>query len=92
MLVASTFVLGLLPPPALGESHHRGLARRLIAVDRRAIFVVPEGQRPHLRRSDRAAWTFNDAADDNALLAPWQVPALCAEGGGSGHLRNPRLA
>jgi hypothetical protein len=32
MLVASNFVLGLLPPPALGESQHRGLARRGIAL------------------------------------------------------------
>jgi hypothetical protein len=28
MLVASTSVLGILPPPALGERHHRGHARR----------------------------------------------------------------
>jgi len=35
MLVASTFVLGLLPPPALREGRHRGFARRLVAVRRR---------------------------------------------------------
>src|SRR5262245_39630373 len=37
----------LLPPPALGERCHRSLARRLVAVDRRAIFVLAIGQRPH---------------------------------------------
>src|SRR5262249_25061284 len=37
-------ILELLPLPALGERGHRGLARRLVvAVRRRAAFVVPEG-------------------------------------------------
>jgi hypothetical protein len=30
----------LLPPPALGERRHRGLARRLVAVRRRAVLMV----------------------------------------------------
>jgi hypothetical protein len=30
------------PPPAFGERRHRGLARRLVAVRRRAVFVVLE--------------------------------------------------
>src|SRR5215468_847585 len=34
------------PSPALGERRHRSLARRRIAVNRRAIFVVARGQRP----------------------------------------------
>ena len=42
MLVASTFVLGLLPPPALGERRHRSLACRRVAVGRYAILVVPK--------------------------------------------------
>src|SRR5262249_1596112 len=36
-----------LPPPALRERRHRGLARRRVAVRRRAVLVVPEGDRPH---------------------------------------------
>jgi len=36
MLVASTSFVGLLPPPALGERRHRGLARRGVAVHRDA--------------------------------------------------------
>src|SRR5262249_340582 len=36
----------LLPPPALGERRHRSLARRLVAVNRRAVFVVAISQRP----------------------------------------------
>ena len=42
MLVASTSVFAstaLLPPPALGERRHRGLARRCVAVRRRAILA-----------------------------------------------------
>jgi hypothetical protein len=35
------------PPPTLGESRHRGLARRGIAVRRRAVLMVPKGERPH---------------------------------------------
>ena len=52
MLVASTSVVAptaLLPPPALRERRHRGLARRLVAVRRRAVFVVPEGECPYSR-------------------------------------------
>ena len=33
-------ILELLPPPAFGERRHGGLARRLVAVGRRAIFVI----------------------------------------------------
>src|SRR5215472_1716076 len=32
-------ILELLPPPALSERRHRGLARRLVAVRRRAAFM-----------------------------------------------------
>jgi hypothetical protein len=38
-------------PPGLGERLHRGFARGLIAVRRRAVLVVPEGERPHPGRS-----------------------------------------
>jgi bifunctional non-homologous end joining protein LigD len=33
----------LLAPPALGEGRHRGLARCLVAMCRRAVLVVPKG-------------------------------------------------
>ena len=36
----------LFPSPALGERCHRSLARRRVAVDRRAVLVVAVGQRP----------------------------------------------
>src|SRR5262249_57663164 len=39
-------LLELLPPPALRERRHRRLARRLVPVDRPAVFVVAIGQRP----------------------------------------------
>ena len=38
-------ILELLPPPALSEHRHRGLARRRVAVRRRAILVLAEGER-----------------------------------------------
>src|SRR5262249_4254164 len=39
-------ILELLPPPAFCECCHRGLTRRLVAVDRRVVFVAAIGQRP----------------------------------------------
>ena len=57
----------LLPPPALGERRHRGLARRRVAVRRRAIFVVPKIQRPHPTRTYRRRVDLQDAADVSAV-------------------------
>src|SRR5262249_28127115 len=42
-------ILELLPPPALRERRHRGLARRLVDVRWRAVLVVPEGEGPPSR-------------------------------------------
>jgi hypothetical protein len=56
-------------------------------VHRPAVLMVAKGQRPHPRRTDRRGVDLHDSADDNAPLAPWQVPARRAEGGGSGRLR-----
>jgi hypothetical protein len=42
-------ILGIgdsLPPPAPRERRHRGLAHRLIAVRRRAVFLMPIGEGP----------------------------------------------
>jgi hypothetical protein len=41
--------------PTLSEGGHCGLARLCIAVCRASILVVPGGQRPHPRRTDRAS-------------------------------------
>jgi hypothetical protein len=44
---------GLLPPPTLCERRYRGLARRFVAVRRRATLMMPEGEHPRPRRSYR---------------------------------------
>src|SRR5262249_51830581 len=46
-------ILELLPPPALGERRHCGLTRRLVAVDRRAVLMVPAGRSPNRFRTIR---------------------------------------
>jgi len=38
----------LLPRPTLRERRHRGLARRCVAVRRRAVLMVAEGERNFL--------------------------------------------
>ena len=64
---ADRAALWSLPPPALRERRHRGLARRLVAVRRRTIFVMSERQGPHPRRSDRRGVHLHDAADHDAV-------------------------
>src|SRR5262245_25358474 len=59
---------GLLPPPARGERGHRSLARWLVAVRRRAVFVVAVGQRPHPGAALQSNGHEKDAADDNAVF------------------------
>ncbi len=54
------------PPPALGERRHRSLARRGIAVRRRAAFVIQD-QRPQPWLAYRRSCGFHDAADHNAV-------------------------
>src|SRR5262249_42717090 len=56
-------ILELLPPPALGERRHRGLACRLVAMRWPTVFVMAEGQRPHPRRTNRRGVDLKDAAD-----------------------------
>jgi hypothetical protein len=60
-------VILVLPPPTLRERRHRGLARRLIAVRRRAVLVMSEGQSPHPRRADGRRIGLEDAPYHNAL-------------------------
>jgi len=43
----------LFPPPAFCECRHRVLACCCIAVCRRPILMMPQGQRPHPRGPDR---------------------------------------
>src|SRR5262249_44709820 len=57
----------LFPPPTPCECRHRGLARFGIAVCRRAILGVAEGQSPHPRRAHRRPGDFHNAADDNTI-------------------------
>src|SRR5215831_14750931 len=64
---AGLTILELLTPPALGERGHRGLARRLAAVRRRAVFVLAEGKRPEPRRAYWRGGRLHDAADDSAV-------------------------
>jgi hypothetical protein len=49
--VAAAMAIGRMLREASGgkaERRHRGLARRLIAVRRRAVLVISDGERPHL--------------------------------------------
>src|SRR5262249_3972471 len=47
-------ILELLPPLALDERGHGGLARRLIAVGLRAVFVLAEGERSVTKVASRS--------------------------------------
>jgi 5-methylcytosine-specific restriction endonuclease McrA len=49
-----------------GEGRHRGLARRLVAVPRRAVLVMVQSERPHPRRANRRGMHLR-ATDDSAL-------------------------
>src|SRR5258707_5822387 len=44
MMQRRTHSSSLVPPPALGECRHRVLARRGVAVRRRPVLGVPEGE------------------------------------------------
>jgi hypothetical protein len=73
---------GLLPPPALGERYHRSLACRLVAKDRRAVFVLAIGQRPQPWRAYGRGDSLHDAGDNYAfgkhvIIAPRAVIAAC---------------
>jgi hypothetical protein len=61
------------PFPAFRERCHRGLARLGIAVRRRVILMVPEGQRPHPRRTYRRCNGVEDAADHSAIAEHIEV-------------------
>jgi len=42
--------------------YSRGLARRLIALRKRAVLVMLEGERPHLRHPHRHCRSLHDTA------------------------------
>ena len=54
-------------PPTLRERRHRGLARRLVAVRRHAVFVMPQGERPLGQRSHWGRRCLHDAADTGSV-------------------------
>jgi hypothetical protein len=54
----------LLPPPALCERSHGGLARCRVPMVRRAIPVIAEGQGPHPRAPYGRGVHLEDAADN----------------------------
>jgi hypothetical protein len=56
-----------LPSPALGECCHSPLAACGVTVGWRAIFMVPERERPHPGRADRRCIGLDDAADNFAV-------------------------
>src|SRR5215471_11634134 len=49
-----------LPPPTLGKRRHRFLARRRVAVGRRALLVVDESERPQPWLADRRCHRLHD--------------------------------
>jgi hypothetical protein len=64
---------------------HRGLARRLVAARRRAVLVVPKGERPPPRGANWPGIGVEDAADDNAVgehIVIVIVPLARRAGGG----------
>src|SRR5262249_44854572 len=63
-----------LAPPALGECCHRSLARRAVAVRRRAILVGAERQRPNPRRSYGSGAGLEDAADNPSKSSSFHSP------------------
>src|SRR6516225_638220 len=63
----------LLPPPALRERRHRGLARRLVSVRWRAILMIAKGQRPHPRHANWHSGRLHDPANDDAIAEHVEV-------------------
>src|SRR5215471_8061605 len=53
-------------PPTLGERRHRRFARRLVAVDWRAVLVVTVGECPQPGLAHRRGGGLHDAADHDA--------------------------
>ena len=56
-----------LPPPALCECCHRGLARRLVAVRRAARLALAKGERPQPWLAYLRGGGLHDAADRDAV-------------------------
>src|SRR6516165_8639111 len=81
-------ILELLPPPAFGERRHRDLARRRVAVRRRAVLVAAKGQRPQPWLAGRRGSRLHDSADDDAIADHVEVVVVPLAGrtGGRGAL------
>ena len=54
-------------PPTLRERRHSSLTRGFVAVRRRAVLMVTEGERPHPGRSYWCGCRVEDAPDDHAI-------------------------
>src|SRR5262245_4697501 len=69
----------LFPQPALSERCHRSLARRLVAVRRRAIFVLPEGEVDRHGLPTGAAAVLHDARATTGVGASYSGPRVPGE-------------
>jgi hypothetical protein len=74
----------LLPPPALRERCHRGLARLGVAVRRCASFMVPEGQCPHPRCPDWRCVGFENSANHDAVSKHIEIVVVPLAGWSAG--------
>jgi hypothetical protein len=55
------------------ERRHRGVARGLVAVRRRAVLVISEGERPHPRRPDRRGSHRTVGERSSGWAARWRA-------------------
>jgi len=77
-------ILELLPPPALGERRHRGLARRLVAVRRHAVLRWPKASVHIHGEPSGAACTF--------MMRPTTAPSARTSKSSSVHSPDEREA
>jgi hypothetical protein len=59
----------------MSEVSHRGLARRRVAVRRRAVLMMPKGERPHPWRPEMRSRQTHCAASQLVLLTPGPSPS-----------------
>jgi len=75
-LVSAVGFAGLLLLPAFAERRHRGLARRLVAVRRRAVLMMPKGERTQPRRALRRCHRLHDPTNHGAVGKHVEVVAV----------------
>jgi len=69
------------PAASSWRTPHRGLARRRVAVCRRAVLMVPKGERPHPRRTDRRGGCLHDPTHRDAVGEHVEVIIVLVAGG-----------